>query len=230
MTYQQLMDVINMVTTGTMPATTASIDAQGVATDYRTAIQTANTLGQTQLSSDGRIAFEEIGATSTLASLSLYDATAGDFTDTNAADDPNVDATSALTFMTNNALTIRDPKTDFFARIDEMIAAVEQQKMRADSETGEPRNGGIQNGIQMLDDLLDHISRKQAKSGVNSQALSATRDRTEMLILSAQTLRSEVIDTDVAEASLRLQQLSLNMQAIYSSTAKISQLSLVNYL
>ena len=202
----------------------------GVATDYRTAIQAADAAGQTRLTSDGRIEFEEIGATSTLAAISLYDSTAGDFTDTNPADDPNVDAASAMTFMVNNALTVRDPKTDFFARIDEMIAAVEQQKMRADSESGDPRNGGIQNGIQMLDDLLEHVSRKQSKSGVNSQSLTATRDRTEMLILSATTLRSDVVDTDVAEASLRLQQLSLNMQAIYSSTAKISQLSLVNYL
>ncbi|MDX1295788.1 MAG: flagellin, partial [Sulfurimonadaceae bacterium] len=60
--------------------------------------------------------------------------------------------------------------------------------------------------------------------------LSATRDRTEVLIVSSMSLRSDVIDTDVAEASLRLQQLSLNMQAIYSMTSRISQLSLVNYL
>ena len=220
MTYQQLMDVINMVVTGNLPASTASVDAQGVATDYRDAIIAANSAGTTSLSHDGKITFEEIGVTTTQAGIMMYDAVGSDF-----AANP-----SALLFNANNALTISDPKTDFFARIDEMIASVDQYKMRADSENGDPRNGGIQNSIQMLDDLMDHLSRQQSQSGVQSQSLSSARDRTEVLIVSSISLRSEVLDTDVAEASMRLQQLSLNMQAIYSTTSKVSKLSLVNYL
>jgi flagellar hook-associated protein 3 FlgL len=229
-TYKQLMDVINMVTTNNLPASVNTVNAQGIAADYAAAIQASEADGRTRLTSDGKIEFEEIGATATQAGISLYDATAADFANTVPGDDPNVDASSAMTFNVNNALTISDPKTDFFARIDEMIASVEQMKLRADSESGDPRNGGMQNGIQMLDDLMDHVSRQQSKSGVNSQTLSATRDRTEVLIVSSMSLRSDVIDTDIAEASLQLQQLSLNMQAIYSMTSKISQLSLVNYL
>ena len=44
------------------------------------------------------------------------------------------------------------------------------------------------------------------------------------------TLRSSVIDTDLAEASLELTQLSLNYEAMLSTVGKISKLSLVNYL
>jgi flagellar hook-associated protein 3 FlgL len=60
--------------------------------------------------------------------------------------------------------------------------------------------------------------------------LDAASQRSELLLLNTQILRSEVLDTDVAEASMRLQQLSLNYQAMYSSISRISQLSLVNYL
>ncbi|MBD3799514.1 MAG: flagellar hook-associated protein, partial [Epsilonproteobacteria bacterium] len=38
------------------------------------------------------------------------------------------------------------------------------------------------------------------------------------------------IDTDIAEATLRMQQLSLNYQALLSNITKISKLSLVNYV
>ena len=44
------------------------------------------------------------------------------------------------------------------------------------------------------------------------------------------TIRSSVIDTDLAEASLELTQLTLNYEAMLSTVGRISQLSLVNYL
>jgi flagellar hook-associated protein 3 FlgL len=44
------------------------------------------------------------------------------------------------------------------------------------------------------------------------------------------TLRSSTVDTDLAEASLKLAQLDLNYQAMLSTVAKVSKLSLVNYL
>jgi len=220
MTYRQLMDVMNMVVTGNLPASTSGIDGQGVAADYNAAILAANAVGETSLESDGTLRFEETAATATQASFSLYDAASNDFTA----------AASAMTFNANNALTISDPKTDFFARLDEIITAVSENKMRSDATYGDARNGGIQNGIQMIDDILNHVVRMQSQSGVQTQSLSMTRDRTEMLIVSAVSLRSEVIDTDLAEASLRLQQLNINMQAIYATTSQISKLSLVNYL
>jgi flagellar hook-associated protein 3 FlgL len=216
MTYRELMDVMNMVVTNELPASTNS------STDYDNAIIASNEKGKTQLDSSGKIMFDDLtpNITSTQASISMYDANSSDFTK---------DA-SIATFNSNNALTIRDPKTDFFSQLDEAISAVEKNRHRADGNAVDPRNLGVQNGIQIIDDLNDHVSRMQTQAGAQSQSLDAASQRSELLLLNTQILRSEVLDTDVAEASMRLQQLSLNYQAMYSSISRISQLSLVNYL
>jgi flagellar hook-associated protein 3 FlgL len=82
----------------------------------------------------------------------------------------------------------------------------------------------------MIDDLTEHVSRLQAESGSYSQVLQSSSDRNSLLIVNSQKLRSEIIDTDIAEATLRMQQLSLNYQAMLSTISKVSKLSLVNYL
>ncbi|MFA6143296.1 MAG: flagellar biosynthesis protein FlgL [Sulfuricurvum sp.] len=208
MTYQQLMDIVNVAITG------------------QSDIATANQMGKTSLTSDGKITFEDLTQTVTKGSLSISDSSTGTYPPSGTSV-----TGSALTFNANNALSIRDPKTDFFAQIDQMIKSVEEGKTRADgTDTTDPRNIGIQNSIQMLDDLSNHISRLQTQSGSYSQVLQASSDRSDLLIVSAKMLRSDVIDTDAAEANLKMQQLSLNYQAMLSSISKVSQLSLVKYL
>ncbi len=214
MSYQQMMDVINMVITGNLPATGTS------SSDYDTAIEISGFLGTTFLSYDGKIQFQEINTSDTKAQMSLYDSNSGDFSN----------PPSVMTFNNNNALTIRDPKTDFFKQIDEMISSVEQHNILPDSSTGDPRNIGISNAITMLDDLQDHIMRSHSQVGAQSNALTSSIERTEILKISSQTLRSSVIDTDLAEASLTLAQLNINYEAMLSTVGKITQLSLVNYL
>ena len=135
-----------------------------------------------------------------------------------------------MTFNTNNAITIRDPKTDFFKTINDVIVAVENYKLYPDSSSGDTRNVGIENAISVIDDLQDHIFRAHAQVGSQSNALSRSIERTGLLEISSMTLRSSVIDTDLAEASLTLTQLSLNYEAMLSTVGKISKLSLVNYL
>lgn len=214
MTYKQLTDVINMIVSNNLPSST------NIADDYDTAIANAESFSATTLDSKGRISFEQINANTTQADISFYD--------TNSTSTSVIG--SGLEFNTNSALTISDPKTDFFAQIDQIIQSVEQNKFGADAQSGNLRNVGITNAIQMIDDLNSHMSKEQSQSGVQSQSLQAASDRTQMLKLSATSLRSDVIDTDIAESTLRLNQLQLNYQAIYSSIAKVSQLSLVNYL
>lgn len=221
MTYQQLMDVVNMATTNSLPATIAT------AADYDAAITTANALGSTTLDSTGKVVFQDKTATVTQAQLSLYDNTSSNFTGAGIA----AISGSILNFNANSALTIRDPKTNFFTQIDEMIKSVEEAKKYPDGlSSTDPRNIGVQSAIQMVDDLREHVSRLQAEAGSYSQVLDSTVNRADLLIISTQTLLSDVIDTDVAEATLRMQQLSLNYQAMLSSISKVSQLSLVNYL
>jgi flagellar hook-associated protein 3 FlgL len=190
---------------------------------YNQAIINSNKNSTVNLSSDGKITFHDLtsGETSTKASISIYDVSSSDFTK----------SASMATFNTNNALTIQDPKTDFFAQLDEAITAVENGRYRPDGENGvDPRNAGIQNGIQIIDDLNEHVNRMQTKAGAQSQTLESATSRTDMLLLNSKILRSEVLDTDIADATLKLQQLQLNYQAMYSSVSRISKLSLVNYM
>ncbi|HIP54288.1 MAG TPA: flagellar biosynthesis protein FlgL [Sulfurimonas autotrophica] len=215
MTYQQLMDVINMAITGTYPATNTE-------TDYDKAVANSKVVGDTFLTYDGKIKFDDAISPDTKAVLSLYDSNSGDFSVTSA---PVV-----MSFNANNALTVVDPKTDFFKNLDEAITAVEDYKFHPDSSSGTQRNIGIENALAVIDKLQSHLSRNHSVVGAQSNTLSTSLERTSLLEVSTMTLRSEVIDTDLAEASLRLSQLSLNYQAMLSTVGKISQLSLVNYL
>ena len=216
MTYRQLMDVINMAINNQTPT-------DGNALSYRTAIDNANTSSSVNLSYDGKITFED-STSPTSAEISLYDASSDDFTL------PGVVNGSMATFNSNNTLSISDPKTDFFKQIDEAIKSVELGRIRADGDVEDPRNVGVQNAIQALDDLSNHLYNQHSVAGVQSQTLQVTSDRTEMLIINTQILRSETLDVDIAEASLELKQLELNYQAMLSTVSRISQLSLVNYL
>jgi flagellar hook-associated protein 3 FlgL len=224
MTYQQLMDVVNMATTNSLPAAAAP----GSAAAYDAAITTANTLGSITLDASGKITFNDKTAPVTKAQMSIYDSSSSNFTGANA---PTGIPGSILNFNANNALTISDPKTNFFATIEETIKSVEEGKTRADgTSASDPRNVGIQNSIQKIDDLNNHVTRMQTEAGSYSQVLQASSDRTDMLIVSTKTLQSSVMDTDVAQATLQMTQLTTNYQAMLSGISKISKLSLVNYL
>ena len=216
MTYQQLMDVMNMIVTNQVPAANTSAA-------YDTAIDSANALGSTTLTSDGKIEFKDfVVLSNTNAEMALHDSTSGDFTATAQS--------SVMTFNTNNSLTIRDAKTDFFDTINQMITAVEEHKLHADSSTGTKRGVGIEDGIAMMDDLQDHIFSAHSLVGAQSNSLTTALERTEILEIGTKTLRSSVIDTDLAEASLKLTQLTLNYEAMLSTVGRVSKLSLVNYL
>ena len=214
MTYQQYMDTMNLIVTGNVPASTGS------PTDFDDAVYKSNFSGGTYLTHDGLIEFEESGVSDTKASIALYDSNSGDF-----SKDPSV-----MTFNANNAITVRDPKTDFFKTIDEMISSVENHSLYPDSTGDDVRNVGIENSIRMMDDLQDHVFRSHSLVGAQSNSLTKSIERTELLEISTITLRSSVVDTDLAEASLELTQLQLSYEAMLSTVGKVSQLSLVNYL
>lgn len=215
MTYKQLMDVINMVVTSNLPAA-----APGSEFQYDAALQIAELRGSTFLSYDGKIQFEDVNTGNTKARIAMYDSNSGDFTL----------PASVMTFNTNNAVTVRDPKTDFFKTLDEIIIAVENYKLYPDGSSGDVRSVGIENAIAMLDDLQDHIYRSHSQVGAQSNALNTASLSVGTLEISSMSLRSSIIDTDLAQASLTLAQLNTNYQAMLSTVGKISKLSLVNYL
>jgi len=211
--YRQLMDVVNMAVTGNLPAANTDVE-------YDNAIKASSFSGGTNLTHDGKISFNDMLNVTTIASMAIYDSNSDDFTL----------ASSIATFNTNNALTVRDPKTDFFTTIDEMIVAVENYSNYPDASGAEIRNVGIQNAIAMMDDLQDHVFRSHSVVGAQSNTLTNSLERTQLLEISTMTLRSSVIDTDLAEASLELTQLTINYEAMLSTVGRVSKLSLVNYL
>ncbi|MBT5934820.1 MAG: flagellar biosynthesis protein FlgL [Sulfurimonas sp.] len=215
MTYQQLMDVVNMVISGTIPSITGDPNA------YDTAVKNSNNISNTYLENGKLNIFDKTSGT-TKASISLYDSNSGNFTVGGDA--------SVMTFNSNNSLTVRDPKTDFFATISEAIKSVEEYKTYPDTSSGTIRNLGVENSIATIGDLQKHLFKIQSISGAQSNRLTSSIENTELLELSAVVLRSEVIDTDLAKAALHLQQLTLNQQAMLSTVGKVSKLSLVNYL
>lgn len=218
MTYKQLMDVVNAVVTGEFPDASYVDDSAA----FHQKIKEASLQGDTYLTHDGKMEFGEKNVTTTKASMALFDANSSDFSATSSA--------SVATFNANNALTVTDPKTDFFKEIDRIISAVEEYKLYPDAKNGSARTVGIQNAIAMIDDVIDHTTRSQTQVGAQSNALTRALERTEFLEVSTMSLRSSVIDTDLAEASLRLTQLSLNYEAMLSTVGRISKLTLVNYL
>jgi len=213
MTYRQLMDVVNMNVTNNLPA-------GGSADDYDKAISDSNYYGGTNITYDGKIEFEDRLNSNTKAAVSLQDVNSGDF---------SKDA-SIMTFNSNDALEIRDAKTDFFSTIDRAIKSVEEYKLYPDGHSGDARNIGIQNAIEMTTRLEDHVNSVHTTVGANSNVLQTSLDRTETLELSTKTLRSSVLDVDLAEASLNLTQLNQNYEAMLSTVGKVAKLSLVNYL
>jgi len=215
MKYQHVMDVMNMAITSNYPAAVPGAD-----TDYDTAISAANSAGEVSLSHDGKIQFQDKQKSNTAAKFSMYDSNSGDFSQ----------PASGMIFNVNNGITVRDPKTDFFDVIDQMITSVENYSLYPDSTSANMRNIGIENAIAMMDDLSDHVLRAHAQSGAQSTSLTSSIERTSILEIGTMTLRSSVIDTDLAEASLNLSQLTVNYESMLSTVGKVSRLNLVNYL
>ena len=214
MTYQQLMDVMTLALTDTLPASAS-------AADYDKAVSDSKAKGETKITYDGKLEFNEHNSVDTKASLSLFDATSGDFSTTTG---------SVMVFNANNSLTVRDPKNDFFQMLDTMIRTVEEGKLYPDIHDGDPRNIGIQNAIAMVDDLQTHVTKSHSQIGAYANALTRALDRSTLLEVSTVSLRSSVLDTDLAEASMQLAQLSLTYEAMLSTIGKVSKLTLVNYL
>lgn len=214
-TYQQLMDVMNMAVTNNLPAA-----APGSSAEYDEAVEFSNLDGSTSLSYDGKIEYRDLISSNSQATIAMYDSNSDNF----------ASPASVMTFNTNNSLTVRDPKTDFFKELNDIITSVEDKKNYPDASFGDTRNIGMQNSLSMYEDLFNHISKQHSTVGAQSNSLTNSIERTTLLELSSNTLRSSVIDTDLAESSLTLTQLSLNYEAMLSTVGKISRLSLVNYL
>jgi flagellar hook-associated protein 3 FlgL len=213
LTYQQLSDVISMVTASKLPAITDTF------TDYETAIQSSKDVVEVGLDYQGKLEIHDKFNSQSPIEFSMFDSNAN-----------NSQVGSSLTFMANDAVKIEDPNIDFFKDLDQMIEAVRSGTFRIDSDSDNPRNIGIQNSLSRIDHIMTHITKEHTKIGSYSNALSQANERSELLSINVQTVRSEVIDVDIGEAYMKFNQLSNSYQAMLSTAAKINSMSLLNYM
>lgn len=220
MTYRQLFDVVEMIMSGNVPTSEKPTFME----DYLIANSNAGDMVEVSFDQAGKIMIRDRLESVTEMEFSIYDRESGDFCE-------EKDGHPLLTFQANNTITIDDPKTDFFALIDSAIEAVNLERKRADGENvDDPRNIGIQNSIVSIEHLMEHVTNQHSRNGAQSNSIKYAQERNEAWIVHAKTVRSDVIDTDMAEASMKYQVLTNNYQAMLSSAAKVKQLALVNYL
>ena len=217
-TYQQLFDTMGMVLSNTLPAS-----APGTKAEYIAALRTSKEDLDINFDHQSRIKIDDRSTNAGLTNI--------EFTLNDSKSSAFNGETNALSFQSNSAITINDPKIDLFTQLNTFIEAVRDGRTRSDANGGvDPRNLGIQNSIAQIDQLMSHVESQHTVNGSQGQSLQHAIERSEILILNTSIIRSETIDTDLAEDSLKLQQLSLNYQALLSTVSKVSKLSLVNYL
>ena len=219
MTYQQLMDVVGMMISNTFP-TDADLPTDGIQFDeYNLANINARNAVEVSLDDRGRLQIIDRNNSVSSMRLSMHDSNAD-----------TVGTPSALSFMANDALTIDDPSINFFADMQKMIDAVKNGDYRANGEGGDKRSTGIQGALKRIDHIIDHFTKKHTKIGALSNALQSAGERAQLLSINVQTVKSEIVDADIAETTLKFQQLSIQYQAMLSSISRINSLSLVNYM
>lgn len=140
----------------------------------------------------------------------------------------------SLLLHANNALEFDKPYISFFKQMDSMIDAVRKGIYRpdalGDNYNLDLRNIGIQNSIALFDHLSDHLEKNIALNGSYGRALTDAIKKNEVLKVQVESIKSDTIGTDIAETYNKFSQLTNNYNAVLASTAKVNQMSLVDYL
>ncbi|KIM10623.1 MAG: hypothetical protein KU37_10045 [Sulfuricurvum sp. PC08-66] len=220
LTYRQLFDVISMIMSNSLPTSSNPTYIE----DYLTAVNNADDMVEVSFDQAGRIVVKDKLNSVTKMEMSLFDTATSNFANSR-------ERHPLLTFHANNALVVDDPKTNFFELVEGAIRSVELERKRANGNNlKEPRNIGIQNAIVSLEHLLEHVTNSHSKNGAQSNAIRFAQERNEAWIVNAKGIQSEIIDTDLAQASMKYNQLSTNYQSMLSTVGKVNKLGLVNYL
>lgn len=188
---------------------------------YNQALSSARNNVDVSLDYKGRLSIVDKSRSESKIEFTMYDKSATDFTGISS---------TALSFMANNSVTIANPTIDFFKDLDSIISSVRTGNYRMNANAEDPRNPGMQNALTHLDHILDHVTKEHTKIGAYSNALSDAKEKAEYLSLNVKTVRSEVIDVDIAEAYLQFNQISNSYQAMLSTISKINSMSLLNYM
>ncbi len=214
-TYQQLHDIISMVLSNELPATTNS------ASDYNSAVIESKKSIDSKINSQGFLEIRDLTNDSSQIKFALYDKASNDFSNLSAP---------SLSFMSNNAITINEQNINFFKELDEIIDSVRSGRVDMDANETNPRSVGMQNSLLKLEKFMNNFNTQQSRIGTISNSLSTIKDKTEVMELNVVELKSKNIDANLAQSVLEFNQLTLNYQALLSTISKVNSLSLINYL
>ncbi|XMD83864.1 distal flagellar hook-filament junction protein [Campylobacter lari] len=230
-TYGQLNDIIGMFASDNVPTATINANANGTINnnDFQTIQQDiADSKGFVEVSMDykGRISITDKFSSNTNIGLTIKDS------NSNSGFPPAGTSVngSGFVFSANNSLTIDDPNVDLIKDLDEMIDAVLNGSMRADSEGSDPRNTGLQGALERIDHLQDHVRKMQTTIGAYTNNIEETNKRMTFLNINVASIKSGVTDADYGQTYMQFMQTMVSYQAMLSATSKISQISLLNYL
>lgn len=144
------------------------------------------------------------------------------------------DMQTGLLFHTNSSLSVNRPQVNLFASLDQAIEAVRDGIYRPDefphSFNKSMRNIGIQNSLESIQNIEEHLGKIIALNGSYGKSLERSIVKNENLRTQVRTLRGENMGTDVAEAYNKLQQLSTNYNAALNSAGKINKMSILDYV
>ena len=110
----------------------------------------------------------------------------------------------------------------FFQAVDDLIAAVRTQ--------GSTGTSGMQRGLGEMDALQTGLNLAQADAGTDLNILDLQNNVLEDTKLNLKTVLSKSEDLDITAAITQMHKQLMSLQAAQSSFAKISELTLFNYL
>lgn len=91
-------------------------------------------------------------------------------------------------------------------------------------------SNAIEAAGKRLDRTLSHLQFEQGRLASKASALQTSAERVNLEQTATQVMTSNVRDVDISEAVVRFQQLQTALQANLQASARISELSLMNYL
>ncbi|HED4675994.1 TPA: flagellar hook-associated protein FlgL [Campylobacter jejuni] len=233
-TYGQINDIIGMfaadkIPTQSITATNGKVDANGY-NNLQQLMKDSQATVDVSMDYKGRISVTDKLSSGTNIEISLSDSQSGQFPAPPFTITSTVQNGPNFSFSANNSLTIDEPNVDIIKDLDSMIDAVLKGNMRADSESENPRNTGMQGALERLDHLADHVSKLNTTMGAYHNTIEGVNTRTSFLSVNVQSIKSNVIDVDYGEAMMNLMQVQLAYQASLKASTTISQLSLLNYM
>lgn len=233
-TYKQINDIIGMFASDKIP--TASIQPNNGQINNQGYTQLQQLMKDSQATVDvsmdykGRISVTDKLSSGTNIKISLSDSASGQFPQPPFTTTSSVTKGPNFSFSANDSLVIDEPNVDIVKDLDSMIDSVLKGNMRADSESEDPRNTGMQGALERLDHLADHISKLNTTMGAYHNTIDGVNTRSNFLSVNVQTIKSNVIGVDYGEALMNLMQVQLAYQASLKASTTISQLSLLNYM